>query len=199
MTGFEDKISLMIPAYLRGELSDEERTQIEVLAAKDPVIAADIEFQRRLKTALKPDNNEFEPGEMGWARLSKAMDAPSVAANDYSANQKFWKYAAAILAVAAIGQAGILGSLAISDTQNEQYLAVSEESMEAHTVKIGFHSAVIEEKLTEALQSVKATIVAGPSSLGLYDVQFESKEACLQAHETFKATQNFIDSLSICN
>jgi len=199
MTDFEDKISLMIPAHLRGELSVEEREQIETLAAKDPSIAADIEFQKNLKSALKPGNNEFEPGEMGWARLSKAMETPSIDANDYSTKPKFWKYAAAILAVAAIGQAGILGSLALNDTSAEQYVTVSETPVDIHTVKIGFYSEITENQLTEALQSVKARIVAGPSSLGLYDVQFDSKDACLRASETFKETENLIDNMSICN
>jgi len=199
MTDFKDKISLMIPAYLRDELSDEEGQYIEDLAAKDPAIAADIEFQKNLKSALTPENSEYEPGELGWAKLSKAIDAPSVAANDYSANPKFWKYAAAILAIAAIGQAGILGSLALNDTQNEQYMTVSEGPIEAHTVKVGFHADVTERQLTEALQSVEAKIVAGPSSLGFYDVQFDSKEACLQANKTFKETEKFIDNMSICN
>jgi anti-sigma-K factor RskA len=199
MADFTDKISLMIPAYLQGKLSDEESLQIEELAAQDPAIAADIEFQRNLKSALKPDNNEFEQGELGWARLSKAMEAPSIAANDHSAKPKFWKYAAAILAVAAIGQAGILGSLALNDTQNEQYLTVSEGAMDAHTVKVGFYADVTERQLTEVLQSVEAKIVAGPSSLGLYDVQFYSKGACLRASEAFRETEKLIDNISACN
>jgi len=74
MTHLEDKISLMIPAYLRGELSEAERLEVETSAAENPAIAADIEFQKNLKDALKPDEAAFKPGELDWARLSKSME-----------------------------------------------------------------------------------------------------------------------------
>jgi len=58
----EDKTSLMIPAYLRGELSEPERQEIERLASENPRIAADIELQKNLKRALSKEEGAFEPG-----------------------------------------------------------------------------------------------------------------------------------------
>jgi len=121
MMSFNDKISLMIPAYLRGELSEEDRQQVEKLAAENPDIAADIEFQRNIKLALSKDENTYEPGDLGWAKLSKAM------------------------------------------------------------------------------QSVSGVIIDGPSSLGLYQVEFASKSDCLNAAERFQTQRDIIETVSACD
>jgi len=202
MTRFEDKISLMIPAYLRGELSEPERQEIEKHAAENPDIAADIEFQRNLKSAIKPNQDAFEPGELGWAKLSKAMSetdvAPDFEGQRVSQPIKFWKYAAAVLAFAAIGQAGVLGSLAMKTDQDAQYLTVSETPANIHTIKIGFNNSVTAEQITQTLKSLNAEIISGPSALELYDVRFKSASACTKAVQNFEARPNIIESATSC-
>jgi len=202
MTNFEDKISLMIPAYLRGELSDAERQEVEMLAEKNPSIAADIEFQKNLKTALKSDEDTFQPGELGWARLSKAMaedDAnKSAIVESVLKAPKFWKYAAAILVVAAVGQAGVIGSMASKSGENSQYLTASENIPSLPSVKLGFNPDISADKITETLQSAEVSIIAGPSSLGLYDIQFSSAEACVQGVKNLKANPDVVDMVTAC-
>ena len=192
----------MIPAYLRGELSKSERQELEDHAAKNPAIAADIEFQKNLKSAIKSDQDNFEPGELGWAKLSKAMSesdvAPDLERETVSRPPKFWKYAAAILAVAAIGQAGVLSSLAMKTSQDEQYLTVSETSANIHTIKIGFNDSVTAEQITETLKSLNAEIISGPSALELYDVRFKSASACAEAVQSFEARPNIIGTATPC-
>ena len=172
MTNIEDKISLLIPAFLRGELSESEQQEVELHALNNPNIAAEIEFQKNLKMALKHNQDNYEPGELGWAKLSKAMETTDIASPKEmkapASKVKFWKYAAAILAVASIGQAGILGTIAAKSNQNAQYSYASETLTKNHIVKLGFNPEVNEDTITITLQSNNASIVSGPSSLGLY-------------------------------
>lgn len=200
MTNFEDKISLLIPAFLRGELSESERREVEEHASKNPEIAAEIEFQRNLKVAIQPDQASFEPGELGWAKLSKAIDAADVTspATISAPKQQYWKYAAAILAVLAIGQAGVLGTIATKPKQDAQYLYASEASDNINIIKLGFSPNVSENTITKLLQKHEASIIAGPSSLGLYDVKFKSDHACKEAMDVFKTTPTIIDTLTPC-
>ncbi|MEP3891004.1 MAG: zf-HC2 domain-containing protein [Hellea sp.] len=198
MTSFEDKVSLMIPAYLRGELSGPERREVETFAAKNPTIAADIAFQKNLKSALKPDEDRFEPGELGWARLSKGMRQEEPVLGEATSKPKFWRYAAAILAVAAIGQAGVLGSIAFRGNDAAQYRTASESPVQAYTIKLGFNPNVTEGQLAETLRSVDAAIIAGPSSLGLYDIQFKSEIACMKGADVFKTNRDIIDTVTAC-
>lgn len=199
MKNLEDKISLMIPAYLRGDLSEAERLEVETCAAENPAIAADIEFQKNLKDALKPDEAAFKPGELDWARLSKSMEQEGQVP-EYAAQKKpqFWRYAAAILAVAAIGQAGVLGSMAFKGDTSAQYQTASEQPVQSFKTKLGFNPSVTESELREALLSHEASIVAGPSSLGLYDIQFSSKASCMSALKAFKARKDIVDTVSNC-
>jgi anti-sigma factor RsiW len=202
MVSFEDKISLMIPAYLRGELSDAERKEVESLAAKNPDIAADIEFQKSLKIAIKSDQDSFEPGDLGWAKLSKAISesttSPSLEPQMTANRPRFWKYSAVVLAVAAIGQAGILSSLAVKDNSNSQYVTASEAPASLYTLKAGFNSDVTAKQLTETLQSLDAKIISGPSSLGLYDLEFETSAACALAVQSFETLPSVIATATSC-
>jgi len=207
----EDKTSLMIPAYLRGELSEPERQEIERLASENPRIAADIELQKNLKRALSKEEGAFEPGPLDWSRLSKAMNASDTesihihrsAANDTHLTSKtqYWRYAAILLGVATIGQAGLLGSQMLHQDKDElsaQYVAVSEPPTPHISAKFGFKSDVSAAELTQALQKVEGTIIDGPSSLGLYQVEFKSNQACLVAVDTLKDTANIVETVSGC-
>jgi len=198
MTRFEDRISLMIPAYLRGELSETDRQEVESLAAKNPEIAADIEFQKNLKSAFTTDENTYEPGDLGWARLSKAMAQSDNIEHTMTSEPKFWHYAAAVLAIAVIGQAGVLGTMIFNETQEAQYVMASDNSPEGTTTNLGFNSEISVHQFTQALELTKGTIIAGPSSLGLYQVRFESKSACLTAIDTLKKQTDVIDTVSSC-
>lgn len=198
MTNFEDKISLMIPAYLRGDLSPSEMEQVESIAAKNPEIAADIEFQKNLKANLKAKQDSFEPGELGWARLSKAMKQTDFGENKIVEPPKFWRYTAAILAVAAIGQAGVLAAFTMNKDEAPQYITVSDELRTSNVIKIGLHPDSTTKTLTETLHLVDGTIIQGPSSLGLYQVQFKSETVCLEAIDRLKALDAIIDTITPC-
>jgi len=197
------EMSLKIPAYLRGELSDAESRAIDDLAASDPAFMADITFQRNLSDALKSETHEFTPGDMGWARLSKAMNAAPetmpYAENDARFVPRIWKYAAACLAVAAIGQAGILGSLAAkSQNQEARYFPVTESNITAHISLSANESTTKQNDFTELLILSKGQIIEGPSSLGLYTVKFETPSDCYAALKLFEAKPEIIETASSC-
>ena len=206
----EDKTSLMIPAYLRGELSAAEQQEIERLAAQNPQIAADIELQKNLKMALSKDRDAFEPGALDWARLSKAMNKPDIETSDTlhmadtlhkKETPQYWRYAAIMLAVITIGQAGVLGTQAFNskqDDQSPQYVAVSEAPTGTLSAKFGFKSDAKASELTQALQSIEGTIINGPSSLGLYHIKFKSEAACLTAIDTLGNTPSLVSTVSAC-
>ena len=203
MTNFEDKISLMIPAYLRGELSEAENQEIETLATTNPEFAADIEFQKNLKSTISVDEDTYEPSDLGWAKLSKAIDNiemenTNMAANDSATTPKFWRYAAMALAVAAVGQAGVLGSIALQKDQNAQYVTASDAGNAMLTLKLGLRDDLTVKQLTQTLQSLEGRVIAGPSSLGLYQIQFNSKDACLAAQNMFEKQIEFVDTMSSC-
>jgi len=206
MTDFEDKIGLEIPAYLRGELSPADMQRIEALAAKNPEIAADIEFQRNLMNAVKAGSTGESLGDFGWARLSQAMNedsaavdeilAPNVSNDNVAQPMKFWRIAAAALAVVALGQAGFIASQTGDQGDEARYVTVSEAPFIG--VDIAFTNDASQMHVTELLQDVDGEFVSGPSGLGLYKVKFASKEACLAAVKAFNAADKVIETSSNC-
>ena len=197
MTNFKDEISLLIPAYLREELSTTDIEKLESAAAIDPEIKADLEFQRELRNTLKSGQSTQMTDDLGWARLSRAMDQAetaeteiplhaSGAANDVSVpRSKFWMGATAALALLALGQFGIMAKMQISDQDQSKYTLVT-ETMGGTQAKIAPLPNLRMKELNDILDAVEGQIVSGPSALGLYDIQFETKEACLGAVASFQ-------------
>ena len=205
MIDFENEIGLEIPAYLRGELSAEDMARIDALAAKNPEIAADIEFQRNLMSAVKSDGDDSSASEFGWARLSKAMNAdgpsdielPQIL-NDNAKNPiKFWRIAAAALAVIGLGQAGYIASNAGSTvTDDARYEMVTDNAFD---IDVLFHDDAPQMLTTKLLQDVQGELVSGPNAGGLYKVQFETKNMCQQAVKAFTAASKVVNTASKCD
>jgi len=136
MTQYNDEISLMIPAYLRGELSPADAAKVEAAAAVDPAVKADLNFQKTLRSTLQSDHPSTASSELDWARLSKRLDSleaesgakdailPDVAtvANDVPENRsRFWMYATAALALLVVGQFGFMNHLRGTADADDKY------------------------------------------------------------------------------
>jgi len=81
---------------------------------KNAHLRAELEFLTKLSENLKADADDFEPGEFGWSRLNRDIDAfmPDQSGESqtpkYPATPKFWRYAAMALAVLSVGQGALL-------------------------------------------------------------------------------------------
>ena len=204
MTDLNDEISLLIPAYLRGELSADDAKRVEHMAQENPEIQADLDFQRQLRTTLQSGRSTQPADDLGWARLSKAMDADAAvtlppvpnAANDVRPQRsKFWMGATAALALLAVGQFGIIAKSQSQDKDKAKYTLVS-DSTAGTQAQIAPLAEMRVSDLSDALKSVDGQIVSGPSALGLYVIKFESKDACIKA--TTKL-QNQIETAIVCH
>ena len=199
MTDFKDEISLLIPTYLRGQLSAADIEKVETAAENDPEIEADLEFQRELRATLQSEKSTQMLDDLRWARLSRAMneaeevvnDNPLLAtdaANDVSPpRSKFWMGATAALALIALCQFGVMAKMQYSDQDQSKYTLVT-ETMGGTQAKIEPLPNLRMEELNDILDAVEGQIVSGPSALGLYDIQFETKEACIAAISEFQTS-----------
>lgn len=218
MENQRDYFSLLIPAYLRGELEREDVAKLEAAAKTDPEIAADIDFQRNLRSAAVEDVSE----ESGWDRLQAAMksEAPAPAktpvlalvssqtdisspiaanSNDPKSVSPFWRIAAIALAVASIGQVTL--SAMNTEPAADIYLTASEAGyIQDATLKVGFSETALLGDVTNILTETDGKIVDGPSALGLYAVTYQSPEACIaaQARLSNSETQPLVGTVSQC-
>jgi len=207
MTEYNDEISLLIPAYLRGELSAADMAKVEAAAAVDPSIKADLNFQKRLRETLQAEKYSEVSDELGWARLSRRLDGldevegPAVAelpaaANDVPAKQpRFWMAATAALALLAVGQFASMNHLRAGDSADDKYRLVTETMPGSQTRVAPGESAKLDD-LGRYLSSVEGQIISGPSAIGLFELQFKTRADCEAA---LPMLRDIMETVSNCS
>ena len=192
MTDYNDEIALLIPAYLRGELSPEDMAKVEAAAAVDPSIKADLSFQKNLRETLQSDQPSLHSTELDWARFSKRLDdlegaessplkdLPVVANDRPVKHSRFWMGATAAMALLALGQFGLLHQRNTIDDSGAKYTLV-EETISGSQTTVSIAKDVRVDTLGSKLRTLKGQIVSGPSALGLFDLQFETQADCESA------------------
>jgi len=178
-----DYFSLLIPAYLRGDLDSEKVLELEAAAKLDSEISADIELQRNLKELVTL--SEEKPAEDGWEKLQAAMrtegsqqqkNTPSLAlvssrdkveetkditaanSNEPKGVNPFWRIAAVALAIVGVTQLSLSGEN--SESSSDLYLTASEAGHEPNaTLKLGFSETALLSDMTHILAETDLGIV----------------------------------------
>lgn len=196
-----DEISHLIPDYLENRLSDTDRARLEAAIARDSDIAAEFKFQKNIQTALRADTANHMPDELGWVRLEKEMSKGTahtaanlpIAVNDNPKPSPFWRYAAACLGVALLGQT-VFMSTQLNKVGNEKYLPVISAPANAYTLKVEFTANAKNSDITELLKTNKANIISGPSNLGLYEISFSTEADRTDAETFFRESTELVAS-----
>lgn len=198
----QQKYSLLVPRYLRGELSPDERVEFEAYVDEHPDFQADIEFQRNLVAARRDDNAPADM-EFGWAKLSRSIDAletenaplQDITATSQSMSpfRNMWKIAAAALACLSIGQA-----LYITNYETTKYELASEKTESDITLQVGFEAGLSVNELSRFLVDHESQIISGPGNLGIYTLSFSDIENCESAVSTLKSKEQFVETYTSC-
>ena len=184
-----DKNKLDVAAYIRGDISADEKAAIETLMRQDAEFAADVEFQKTLRKTLQSDASPDMGHEFGWARLSKAIDQESqnpqtsvpTASNDRPLPVRVWQYAAIALACVVFGQAYVIGSDRSADADDKYFMAGNIE-VQSHII-LTPNASISMTAMTEFLFEHNGMITMGPDKHNQYEVSFQSLEACNVALE----------------
>jgi anti-sigma factor RsiW len=173
-------------AYVRGRLTPEEAAQVEAEAAARPELAAEIALTRGIIAAFEEDERAPVPGELGWARLSRALDAePRQVAAPAPARRPLWPLAATAAAAVLVWQLAAV-PLITGPGEPVGYAPVSETPAGA-TLQVAFVPDAPEAAIRELLRGLDARISDGPSAIGLWQLSFPTPEARDAAMETLAA------------
>ena len=196
LSNYSDQaLSELLLDYVQGKASDEAISAIEARLLIDEKFADELAYYNGLRQAVSPLKQTSDADELGWKRLSNAIEAERIphAAND---NHRFWKYAAAALAiVAALQTAFILQSPGAPESSD--FVMASAEDDTAFGLKVIFQPDATSEDLTMALRDLDGQIVAGPSALGLYTVGFLSEASRDAALEALASETDLVESVSL--
>jgi anti-sigma-K factor RskA len=167
----------IVIAYVRGRLPAEEARRLEVEAAGRPELAAEIAVMRGIVETFDAEARAPAPGELGWARLSRAIGAepPRAAAPATPSRRPLWPLAASAAAAVLVWQ---LAAVPLLTRPGEEagYAPVS-ETPAGFTLDVAFAPAASEGAIRELIRSVDGRVSDGPSAIGLWQLSFPNAEA----------------------
>ncbi len=178
-----DEIQSLLPFLANESLTGDERSAIEQGLAEDAELQTELETLRAIRSTMQAQE-EYSPGEVGLARLMRAVDseaaAPSPAANvapKRTANlvQKpwLWQSAAAVLLAVLVGQT-LFQMPATETAQSDGYSLASGDLPadidDGPRLIIGFAPGTTEADLRALLLDAGIQIAGGPDEQGLYQV-----------------------------
>ena len=205
----DETFSLLVPSYLRGELSGTEQEEFESYLDENPDFQTEIEFQRNLMSA-RPEESAATGLEFGWAKLSRSIDGledENMRSEDVRAKPQktgplhgMWKVAAVMLACLSFGQALYISNSGGSNSEtSENYQLAGEKNAPGLSIQIGFDSDAHLEQISSFLVAHEAQITSGPGKLGIYTLSFSDKESCESAISTLISKEKFVDTYTSCN
>ncbi len=153
--------------YVQNRLSSDRRAAFEAHMKTDPQLASEVKMMQAVRVELSQEGEALE-GASGWERLSSSIDASRAPANDNRApiRQLFQMAAAAVLAVG-VWHFGVAPSL----NGGGPYETVSEVAG-GPLLQVVFAGNAPLGEVTALLDQFEGQIIAGPTALGGYRVEF---------------------------
>lgn len=181
--------------YVRGAASPELSGRIEEMAAGDPAFKAEIALMRGLGPALRDGDASQTPTEFGWRRVEAAIRRERAGQRAVPSRRQMviWRVAAVFLGIAVLGQAGYITSL--PTTVEEPVYRTASGATEEYVLGIAFAPDATAAEIGNLLRNAEASVIDGPSALGLYRVAFASEEALRDGRTQF-GTSPLIDLIA---
>ena len=178
--------------YVRGVAPPELSGRIEAMMANDPVFKAEIALMRGLGPALQDNDAGQTPTEFGWRRVEAAIRREGTGQRTAPSRRQMviWRVAAVFLGIAVLGQAGYITSL--PTTVEAPIYRTASGATEEYVLGVAFAPNATAAEIADLLRDAGASVIDGPSALGLYRVAFASQEA-LRDGQTQFGTSPLID------
>lgn len=198
----DDDLDLLLPWYVNGTLSAEERRQVEAYLERSSHARDEVGLLRALRQQVKDETVENSPGELGLQRLKReikqAEQAP--ASGDRMAGRtitvaSFWRPLAVAACLAVVVQAGVMVGLGTGTIDPDTVgIASGEAGYTAPVMQVTFAPDATEEDIREVLQTAGASIAEGPTALGIYKLRLVDAEntSLEQALTTLRASGDVV-------
>lgn len=164
----------MVLAYVRGRLPGDEADRLGAEAGIRPELAAEIALARGIVGVMDEDaRHQPAPGELGWARLSRAIDAEPARGlvETPAARPKLWQLAAVAAAAVLVWQVAAVPFLT-GNGERAGYQPVTEAPAEGFHLAVTFGYGATEVGMRELIRSVGGRVTDGPSAIGLWTLSF---------------------------
>jgi len=197
----DDDLDLLLPWYVNGTLSAEERRQVEAYLERSGHARDEVDLLRALRQQVKDDAVENSPGELGLQRLKREIKQTEQgpAASDRLAGRtitvaSFWRPLAVAACLVVMVQAGVMVGLGDfgGDTVTVGIASGTTGLIEPQ-LQVTFAPDATEADIRELLQSAGASIADGPTALGIYKLRLDTATTSIdEALTTLRANGDVV-------
>ena len=168
----KEEIQELLPFYVNGSLSAEEKTLVESYLKEDPSLQSEVDFIKALGSAIKDIPQEQSPGEFGLKRLQrdikKEKAQTSATVKTVSKPISLWRNMAIAAGLALILQTAYMvndktGGGKLIPAGGENTISIS-----GPVLTVTFVPTATEESIRNLLVEHDLRIIDGPSALGIY-------------------------------
>ncbi len=167
------RLEELLPFYVNGTLDPEETRHLEAALAEDASLRAELAFVQALRGVVQEERPQGL-GELGERRLLRSIRQEKRASRLRRAVVPI-AIAASLLLVAQVVTIGVLSQ--------DEVPGVVEPLGETAELQVVFTPDATEAEIRTLLFEAGATIVDGPSALGVYRLDAEDPAAALDALE----------------
>jgi hypothetical protein len=161
------EIELLLPFYVNGTLSAAENLQVEQALAAKPELADEVLFLQQLQQNIKEQpQKENSPGEMGLQRLQHHLKHHKTV----KTNVNTWRYAAIAASLLLLVQTTVTLISPTPDIFIPAGDGLSGADKAELIINVTFSPTATEAEIRALLIRLDATIIDGPSALGLYRI-----------------------------
>lgn len=184
----EKECSELLPWYVNGTLSADEMKSVEALLGNSESLRDEVKKIKRLKESL-PMPDSHSGSDLGWRRLQKQIHSERS-----QVKFKNWKSYIAIAAVLMITvQVGLFALMqqSVQPTTNVRLLGGQEVVVQNDQLLLQVQIApeASWQQVTDIFSTLNASIVQGPSALGLIYVQVDLQDLILDGEPATQAQQ----------
>ena len=171
-----DRFDELLPWYVNGTLSDEDRAWVERHLAEHPQARAELNWYQSLQTRMQ-ENTPAVPATIGLAKVMRLIqgDRPTIAERISAFFGDFGMRPAMALAGFALVaiQGGVIFNLMIDAQQDESEIRALKATRveEGPMLKVNFAPDAKEADIRYLLMSVHGTLAGGPGQLGDYYIR----------------------------
>lgn len=188
-------IQQLLPFYLNGTLTQQELKQVEEALQSNPQLQQELALLKQIQHEVKHQESEFSPGEFGLKRLQKeiAQSRTTTSRKPTTRGNRGWQLTAAAACLIVLLQSGYM--LQQTDSENLTPAGGSATTQAVASLAVTFAPDAQEQDIRALLLSVSATIVDGPSALGVYRLAVRGDTE--KALRRLQAQSSVIDSVQL--
>ncbi len=173
----DEDLDLLLPWYVNGTLSAEERQAVEAYLETSAHARDEVALLSAMRQQVKEESIENSPGELGLKRLRREISlseqqapAPGETGKVVSISS-WWRPLAVAACLAVVIQAGVIVTGGPGgDVDPAGFLRPAD-------LQVTFAPTATEQQIREVLQAAGTSIASGPSALGIYDLRLLDAES----------------------